>query len=387
MRLTKRMIDRAEYEGTGKSRHVLWDDDPRGLGLRVYPTGRKSFVLSYRTAGGGRKRLMTLGAYGVLTLTQARRLAREQLVEVMRGEDPVGERRAASEAVTVSELAELYIEGHAKPRKKTWREDDRYIRVDISPAIGHLRAEEVTRVDVRRLHATKGKAAPYAANRAIEVVQMMFKWGEREGHLPRGHLNPAKGITPHREVKRERFVQPSEVPALARAIDNLEHVYARSAIWLYLLTGARKQEILRAKWDQVDLEAATLHLPDTKNGRPHTIPLSSQAAEVIEAIPRQMGSPFMFCGQRTGKPLACVQWAWVQVREAAGLPDVRLHDLRRTVGSWMAMDGVPLLVIGKTLNHTSHASTLVYARLNNDPVRAALEDHGARLMAARSEEE
>ncbi len=148
MHLTKRAIDAAGYKGDGQSRQVLWDDDPRGMGLRVYPSGKKSFVLSYRAEG--KKRLLVLGEFGALTLNQARKLAKERLVEVIKGGDPVQERRQESLGSTFRELAELYLKRHAYKHKKkiSAQADERAINVELLPKWGDLSVVSIRRRDV-----------------------------------------------------------------------------------------------------------------------------------------------------------------------------------------------------------------------------------------------
>jgi len=177
-------------------------------------------------------------------------------------------------------------------------------------------------------------------------------------------------------------VKPAEMPRLAEAIDKEAHPLVRAALWLYLLTGARKNELLKAKWEYVDFDLAELRLPDTKAGRVHYIPLSEAALAILGNLPRTAGNPYIFPGRKDGKPLVNIAKSWRRIRKAAGIEDVRLHDLRRTVGSWLATAGASLPLIGKTLGHSQPSTTAIYARLSEDPVRKALEEHGARLMEA-----
>jgi integrase len=207
--------------------------------------------------------------------------------------------------------------------------------------------------------------------------------------VPEDHPNPARGVDHFREEKRDRWITPEELPRLARAINQEPNESARFALWLYLLTGARKSELLRARWDDVSFERAELRLADTKAGRTHYIPLSSPAMALLQQIPRRAGNPHVFPGreltpefQRDPAPLVNIAKAWNRVRKAAGVEDVRLHDLRRTVGSWLAQAGNSLHLIGRVLNHSNVSTTQVYARFGEDHVRAALEQHGARIMGA-----
>lgn len=382
-RLTKSLIDGLSYTGTVNTRCVTWDDEIPGFGVRVFPSGRKSFVLSYRVQG--RKRLMTLGAYGPLTVDQARRKARAELSSVeMLGADPLQIREQQLRGETVRDLCTAYLERYAKVHKKSWAEDERRINSRILPRWGSLKAKSLRRSDVAILHSaigTKG-GKPYEANRVRELIAKMFVLARTWGYVPDDHPNPAQGLDDYRELKRDRWVTPEELPRLAQAINEEANEAARAALWLYLLTGARKTELLAAKWADVDWARAELRLPDTKAGRVHYIPLSAPALAVLRGVPRQEDNPYILPGAVAGAHLVNISKPWGRVRAAAGVADVRLHDLRRTVGSWIVQAGNSLHLVGKVLNHTNTSTTAVYARFGEDSVRVALEQHGARIMGA-----
>ena len=211
----------------------------------------------------------------------------------------------------------------------------------------------------------------------------MFNLAADWGYLPNGAPNPAQGIQRFREVKRDRWVQGDELPRLAAAIDAEQDPFVRGAVWLYLLTGLRKNELLGARWEHVDLDGGTMLIPETKGGRPFRAHLSKPAVEIVRGLPRFVGNPYVFPSpRRQGAHLYDIQKQWERVRKSAGLEDVRLHDLRRTLGSMMATAGAPLLMIAKALNHKSTVPTEIYARLADDPVHAALDAHAERLMEA-----
>ena len=186
-------------------------------------------------------------------------------------------------------------------------------------------------------------------------------------------------IDKFREQKRDRWVTAEELTRLAVAISQDRNLYARPALWLYLLTGVRKTELLRVRWEDIDFSRAELRLPDTKPGRTHHVPLSAPALALLDRLPRQEGNAYILPGLKPGQHLVNIEKPWRRVRKAAGIEDVRLHDLRRTVGSWLAQAGHSLPLIGRVLNHTNPATTAIYARLGDDPAREALEDHARRL--------
>lgn len=378
MGLTKRQIDAASYEGNGSAWDLRYDDDVSGFAVRVYPSGAKSFVIRYRTKTG-RTRLKTIGKYGVLTLDQARKRARKLLVDVADGGDPVEDERA-SKTLTVKAFKPIYLDRHAKPRKKTWKEDKRRIEKYVLPAIGSRALVDVKRSDVAALHSKIGQHAPVEANRVLALVSVMFTCAEKWGHVPEGSPNPAAGVEPFAEKSRERYVTPKELPSLVKAIEAEENVFVRAVLWLYLLTGCRKSELLAATWDNVDLERRELRIPETKAGRAHVVPLSAPAARILEDLPRFSDNPHVFPGARRGQPLTNISKNWRTIRESAGLEDVHLHDLRRTVGSWLAMSGASLPLIGKVLNHSNASTTQIYARLADELARNALDEYGEQVL-------
>lgn len=374
--LTKRSIDAAKYDGS--SRDIRWDgaDGISGFGLRVYPSGKKSFVLQYRKPGLRSCRFTTLGKYGVLTLDQARKKARRFLVDIGEGADPL-DGRPPSDA-TVKQFAKTYVEDYAKGTKKTWRGDERRLQKHIIHALGSRSLIDVQRPDVAKLHLKISQGAPIEANRVLALISHLFTKAEEWGYLPEGHPNPARHVQKNKEKTRDRWLKPAEVKRLMKAVADQEDVFVRGAVVLYLLTGLRKVELLSAQWRDVDLERAELRLGDTKSGRPHSVHLSPEAVHVFRQLPREKDSPWVFPG-RGGSHRKDIKYQWEEIRREAGLEEVRLHDLRRTVGSWMAQAGVPLQVIGKVLNHSHPAVTEVYARLADEQSVEALDVLGARM--------
>lgn len=382
MKLTKTSVDKMVYEKHDAQRDVRWDDAMPGFGVRIYPPAsdggvRKVYVLSYRASG--RKRLITLGYHGVLTLDQARTMAREKLVEIDQGEDPLTTRQKINSGKTIKELCSTYIERHAKPHKKSWRKDESHINRFILPAWGTQKVINVLQADVIALHNKIGKTRPYEANRVLTLLSKMFSLGQQWGYAPDNLRNPAVGIRHYKEQKRDRWVTPEELPRLAQAINEEENIYAAKAIWLYLLTGLRKMELLQAQHDHISWERKELRLADNKSGRTHYVPLSESAIDVLKSLPRQVGNPYILPGQKPRAHLVNISKPWLRIRKKAGIEDVRLHDLRRTVGSWLAQSGSSLHLIGKILNHSSQATTAVYARFGQDHVREALEAHGEQI--------
>ncbi len=421
-KLTKRAIDAFRYRGGWD---VRWDDEIPGFGIRVYPSGKKAFVLSYRTKG--RKRLMVLGRYGAdLTLDQARERAQKQLVKVRDGTDPLEERQRAAQGRTFGDLITSYIERHAKVHKKTWRDDEQRLDRHIPATWRSRKADSINRQEIAELHDRIGRRTPYEANRLLEVLRKMFNLAQVWQFVDDSASNPAEGITRFKERKRKRWVTPLELPAMAKAIDGEPNIYARAALWLYLLTGLRKGELTTAKWKDVDWEQGVLRLPETKSGEEQDAVLSAPALAILRSIPRLDGNPYILPGSKPRCHLTNIDRPWRRIRARAsvdlwhhsqdsqvsglverlswdlgkvpdaedvktaakreglelptGLLDARLHDLRRTVGSWMSNASIDLNTIKEALRHSSISTTLTYARLGADPARQAMEEHGRRIM-------
>jgi integrase len=233
---------------------------------------------------------------------------------------------------------------------------------------------------VAALHGRIGQDTPYEANRTLALLSKMFELARRWGFVLENAANPARGIDRFREYKRDRWVTPEELPRVTVAIAQESNLYVRAAIWLYLLTGVRKTELLKACWADVDVTRCELRLPQTKAGRTHYVPLSLPAINLLQSLPREVENPYILPSTKIpGRHLVNIEKPWRRVRRAAGIEDVRLHDLRRTVGSWLAQAGNSLPLIGRVLNHTDPKTTAIYARLGDDPARQALEDHAQRI--------
>lgn len=280
-------------------------------------------------------------------------------------------------APTMREFCHEFMERHAKPHRSTWKEDLYRITRDIIPALGDKHLNEIRPFDIVRLHGRLSKKAPINANRTIELLRAMFNRAELWGYMV--ERNPALAVQRNRETQRTRWVTPEELPRLAKALENDSNVYAVAAIKLYLLTGCRKNEILKARWEDLDVPRKTLKLEAPKTGKPYFVILSTKAIEIIERIPRVEGNPYIIVGDVPGKHLVCLNRPWRRIKKAAGLNDLRLHDLRHTVGSWLAQDGHSLHLIGQALNHSKTDTTKRYAHFQRKDLEKAMEKHGEKI--------
>ncbi|MFY8093267.1 MAG: tyrosine-type recombinase/integrase [Niveispirillum sp.] len=378
-KLTKRIIDSAEPKDTD---YFIWDEEIPGFGVRVLRTGKKSYVIQYRA--GGRTRRYSFSQHGVMTPDEARRQARELLVSVDKGENPSEEARTQRFAPTMGSLCDRFMEEHVQHRCKpsTQGEYRRAVELFIKPEIGSHKVQDVTRADIARLHH-KGRDTPYQANRTLGVLSKLFNLAEVWNLRPDGS-NPCRHVKKYREEKRERFLSADELNRLSMALNDAERegsegVYFIAAIRLLILTGCRLGEIQTLKWSYA--RPGYLALPDSKTGA-KKVYLGEAAMEVLDATPRLPGNPYVICGSVEGQHLQDLQKPWRRLRQRAGLPDLRIHDLRHSFASAAVGMGESLPMIGKLLGHSQVQTTARYAHLADDPMRASSERVSA-LLAAR----
>ncbi|MEO8883177.1 MAG: site-specific integrase, partial [Devosia sp.] len=384
-RITKRTVDAIE---AGSRDQYLWDGGLGGFGLKVTPAGRKVFLVQYRLGGrAGRTRRVTLGPLGKLTPEQAREDAKSILREVAAGRDPAAERERRKAELSLGDMLDRFLAEHVKTklRARTDEEYRRLVRLNVPPALRNRPIGEIGRTDIARLHhEMAGK--PYQANRTLALLSKAFNWSEKTGLRLAGE-NPCRHIDKYRENKRERFLSPRELAALGEALSgSTVDIYAVAAVRLLLFTGARLSEILTLKWAWVDMDRGVIRLPDSKTGA-KTIYLNAPALSVLSKLPRGADNPFVICGSKPRAHLVNLQKPWRAVRASAGLPDVRIHDLRHTFASVGAGGGASLPMIGALLGHSQPQTTDRYAHLAADPLRAASDAIARQIDAALTHDE
>lgn len=275
-----------------------------------------------------------------------------------------------------NEFATIYMKIHATARKGSWREDEGRLRNYILPKLGHRELDTITSGDVAFLHAEVGVKYPYQANRIKEQLSKMFNLAVTWGFLDERHINPTRRVEDFPETSRMRFATEHEAKRLISGLMREESIYVRGAIMLLLLTGLRKREILSMEWEKLDWTQGQLRVVKTKNGEVTFQPLSKEALEIISGMPREPGNPYVIIGRYPGKHRNDIKDAWNRVKRRASVDDVRLHDLRRTVGAWLTQSGVPIQIVKEVMNHKDIKTTLVYARVASKTKREALELQG-----------
>ena len=385
--LTKRSVEAAkppkrkegEPEAAYRKRWAwLGDGEIPGFGVKVYGSGRKMFALRYRTRAG-RHRMLTIGTFGELTVATARDRARTDKVKVRDGEDPQAERQREAVVIgSVAKLMERWLEDYAKVHRRRWKEDKYRADRRIVPKLGRLPLEDLAADVLSSWHRKIGMEKPVEANRCVETLRAAWRWADREGLLPAGLHDPTKRVKRFKERSRDRWLRKEEVGRLMEAVQAHEDAYVRAAVPLLLLTGLRKNELLRAKWMDIDVEREEIHLRDTKSGEAQVRLLPAPAMDILCNVPRMKVkgelSPWVFPSPADpSKPRGDLKKPWDRIRKAAGLQGVTLHDLRRTAGSHMVQSGVPLQVVQEVLGQSHPAVTKIYARLADENRRQALD--------------
>lgn len=403
--LTKPFIESLKPSPDGK-RLYYYDSKMPGLELCVNPSGAKSFAV--RRWVNGRSNRVVLGQYSALalqprefdndplivldqnprlTVEHARQLAQAVLSQLSAGEKPRQIKRRQTNEITLEELFREYIDKYAVEHTKTWKimEEcfDRYLSEwKKRPVI------EITRADVQQLVNKLGKErGKTTANRTLELLRSVINkgkfWSLVEGE------NPAAGVSKFKLQSRERFVSEDELPRLIQAIQSEENLEVRDYLLISLSTGARKNNVLSMRWENIDLEAGSWTIPDTKNGTSQTILLTPDELEIIkERFKTRKSFEWVFPGPDKSKHLCDPKKGWARILKSAKIKDLHLHDLRRTLGSYMAMSGVSLSVIGNALNHKDISTTRkVYAQSAREAERTARLQAHERIFAKKQDEQ
>jgi integrase len=444
---TKDALSKLPLPESGK-RVVFHDAKTTGLQIRITANGTKTFSL-YRRIKGGQPERITLGKFPDMTIEQARRLAAKVNSEIEEGANPAQAKRAIRESPTLAEFFDNEYGPRHGENLRTWKkyksQFDRYIR----PFLGKIKLSLVTREQVARIASgvvISGKSNSLAnkiRNQISGIYRQAIEWEFVK-------TNPASGIKTRKEKSRNRFLQRTELPRFFSAVAAEENPDIRDYILLSLLTGGRKSNVVAMRWAEIDFDECLWYIQRTKNDDPQSVPLSSEAMAILNSR-KDNHSPWVFPGKGKSGHLVEPKSGWRRVLDRdqiaqlqqrileagenfewpalltkpAGhrgrkletveqtlkraidtatrlkidiaetrLPDLRLHDLRRTLGSWQAKTGASLVVIGKSLNHKSPMSTMIYAQLDVDPVRqsintattAMFEAAGATLPAPKNKE-
>lgn len=356
VRLTDTSVKAIQPPSAGQAEHP--DDLVQGLRLRVGAGGRKAWIV--RTRAGGKPINKTLGAYPVLSVADAREMARKFLLDIAKYGTVRGKR-------TFGSVADHWIENVAKPKNKSWHNQERRLEIYVLPHWRNREIESIRRSDVRDLvDGIDGEVAP---SRALAIVRTIFRYAMSRDWLD---ASPAEAIpSPKADVPRDRFLDMEEVKRIWSAVDLLGYPMAGFAKMLFL-TGQRRTEVASMRWDQLDLKAGSwlLTSADTKAARQHLVPLSPQAVSILKLTPRI--GPFVWTtdGQTHVKGYSKAKARLDGFLKAAGEPlkSWRIHDIRRTVATHLVRLGVTETIVGRVLNHAPQGVTArTYALHSYEP--------------------
>jgi integrase len=381
-KITKRTVDALN---PARDRDVLlWDDEIPGFGVRCRPSGAKSYFLKYRTQGG-RQHWLTLGLHGPLTPEQARRQARREKAAIADGANPSDERQRKRREATIAAVADRYLAEHVTAHNKasTASEARRIVEMRIKPAFGTIKITDLGRADVKAWHQAMS-ATPYEANRALAYCSRMLALAATEWQLRDD--NPCTGIKRFPEKKRERFFADDGLARIGEALAAVDREGAEMPGFILLVrllavTGMRLGEVLALQWSDVDLAARTIRLRDSKAGA-RTVHLGAAAVAILDASLDKGGYVVHGLDPATSLPASRAQHAWARLRQRAGIPDGRLHDLRHSVGTFAALAGANAFVVRDLLGHKTLAMTGRYVERAADMVRATADAVSNRVAAA-----
>lgn len=378
--LTAQWVAKAPAPPAGRVDY--FDQRTTGLGLRLSPSGGRTWFVMYRVKGDPTKRRLTLDGYPALTLADARQRAQEVLLAASRGQDPAAQKQELKSATTFAGLAAEYLEKHARRKKRSWEEDARVIDRELLPKWRRRKVHDIRRKDVLELlDAIVDRGSPIQANRTLALVRKIFNWGIGRGIVEH---NPCLQIeAPSRENQRQRVLTEDELRAAWKAFDAIGPIMG-SMFKLRLLTAQRGGEVETMRWQDIDLITRSWTIPAeaAKNGLAHFVPLSDPAVDLLRGLRTlDSESEWVFPSpKRRGHHIENVQKAAGRVREESGIADLVLHDLRRTAATYMTAIGISRLVVAKILNHVEQGVTQVYDRHSYDlEKREALDAWSVRL--------
>jgi len=349
----------------------VYDLRCKGLLLEVRCSGGKTFYFRYRN-NRGKVRQLRLGSSEWVTLRQARHLTKINRNKLAMGEDPC-ETKAQLQRIPLLKtfISDSYLP-FIKTYKRSWKTDNSLINNHINPNFGHLFMDEVSKKDVLDFVARLSKThARGSVNQTIILLRYIFNCAIRWESV--GVVNnPTKGVPLLEEnIKRERFLSKEEVDRLVASVRKSPNKMLKYIIHMLILTGARKREVLTARWEDFDLEKHIWRIPMSKSGKPRYVPISERAQQLLASVPRITGTNFVFPNPETKKPYVSFYYAWDTARKTAGLPDVRVHDLRHSFASFLVNAGRSLYEVQRILGHAHVSTTQRYAHLSQESLLSA----------------
>lgn len=362
----------------GKKKTDYWDTETTGFVLEVRSSGGKTYYLRYIDPNQ-RQRQIKIARFEDITFAQAKKAAQRLRSEVVLDGNPA-ERKERKKAIpTYAQLAKQHIE-HARTYQKRPENTEAVINGHLIPKWGKYRLDEIKQQDIAKWLAEKRKEyAPATVEKLRMTLGRSFELGRR-WDIPGAETNPVRGVPRKKfDNARERYLSATEARRLLEACERSYNPQLKAIVSLLLLTGARKSELLLAKWEHIDLERRSWLIPDSKTGRARRVPLSGPAVQVIKRLVQIPGCPWLLPNPETLKPYNTIKRAWATARAEAKLTGLRIHDLRHSAASFMINNGVDLFTVGRILGHADHQSTMRYSHLANDTLMAAVEAGAAKM--------
>ena len=369
-KLTKKLV---ESSLPREKDYVIWDDEIKGFGCRILPSGHKTYVFHYTSPTTRKYSYLKIGIHGNYTVDLARDKAKKWCADIAQDIDPKEQKKEKEVETQQSLLFEdfwqvftkKYIEQHHKP--STINRDSSRIKNYILPFFGKKSIAKIERKDII---AFKDSMSHIKGNctKCLRLLTTAFNQAELWEYRPHSS-NPCRGVPKTPDKKMERFLSIAELERLEKTLSEREtsalaSPYTVNAFRLIIYTGCRLGEVLSLQWDDVDLPNNCLRLKDSKTGK-RTIPLNEHAIKILHNVQKQADNPYVFCGDKPGTHLVTVQKTWERIRKQAGIPDVRIHDLRHSFASFMIMNGLNIFEVSKLLGHADIKTTMRYAHLTN----------------------
>jgi integrase len=356
----------------GKKKIEYFDEASTNLSLEVRVSGGKTYYRRYYDARG-RLRQIKLGNESDLSLNDARRLSAKVGLQVAMGEDPLQKKKESRAAPTFAQFIEDQYRPYVRAHKRSWTTDISILKNHLLPRFGDRYLDEITRTDIQQMHIERrmAGAAPASANRLVVMMRFIFNLA-LSWETPGIKMNPCKGVPLLEENnKNERYLSVDEAQRLYEAVCKSDNPMLKFIVPMLILTGARKREVLDAKWADFNLERKHWRIPMTKSGRARHVPLSDGALVVLSAVPRLAECDWAFPNPQTSKPYVSIYYPWDTARKLAGLADVRMHDLRHSFASLLINSGRTLYEVQRLLGHTQIKTTQRYAHLSEETLLAA----------------
>ena len=366
----------------GQKKTVFFDTNFSGFALEVRETGGRTWYLYYHNARG-KKRQFRIGDAKFVTFDQARKSALKVKQQTSLGQDPCLEKKLIKQIPTVQEFVDQQFLPHIKSNKLSWDTDRSYLKNHILPKIGRKHLDEVKRADIVAIinGMREQEYAVGTCNRVLILCRYIFncvrKWG-----VNKQLENPCQSVTKFQDdIAKERYLTEEEARHLFEAVCDSDNPMLRYIVPILILSGARKQEVLKARWEDFDFDRRQWRIPKSKNGKHRYVPMSDTMIQVLRSIPGKK-NVWVFPNRMTGKPYVNIFNSWNTARTEANLADVRMHDLRHSFASFLVNSGRTLYEVQKILGHTQIKTTQRYAHLSQDRLLEATNSVGGLLEAS-----